>query len=85
MEVTPCSSLVQMAVEYQYQLDPSRVPTTLSPVTLENSFVTKGDAFLVNGIFHEAYGKYASGSTTVPPAADTTLAATAQSLLFAQP
>lgn len=76
------SSLTQMAIEYQYQLDPSRTPTTLSPAGLEEDFAGKGDSFLIDAAFHQAYAKYASGSTEVSPAADSELAAEARGVLF---
>jgi len=82
IEVSPYSSLTQMAIEYQYQLDPSRVPVTLSPVTLEDTFVTRGDAFLLDNQFHVTYAQYASGSLAIAPAADSELAAEARALLF---
>lgn len=82
IEISPYSSLTQMAIEYQYQLDPSRVPVTLSPVTLEDTFVTRGDAFLLDNHFHVTYAQYASGSLTIAPAADSELAAEARALLF---
>ena len=85
IEVSPYSSLTQMAIEYQYQLDPSRVPVSLSPVTLEDTFVTRGDAFLLDNQFHVTYGQYASGSTKVAPAADSEMAAEARALLFKEP
>lgn len=83
--LSPYSSLTQMAIEYQYQLDASLVPTTLSPSALEDTFASRGDAFLLDSQFHLTYGNYASGSTKVPPAADTQLASYARDLLFTTP
>lgn len=85
LEVSPYSSLTQMAIEYQYQLDPSRVPVTLSPVALEDTFATRGDAFLLDNQFHVTYAQYASGSLAIAPAADSELAAGARDLLFNEP
>lgn len=85
IELTPYSSLTQMAIEYQFLLDPSVVPTTLSPVALEETFVSKGDAFLLDNNFHVTYAQYASGSTAIAPAADSDLAAGARELLFSEP
>ncbi|MNK62429.1 hypothetical protein D3C87_816090 [compost metagenome] len=85
LEVSPYSSLTQMAIEYQFQLDPTKVPVTLSPTTLEDTFVTRGDAFLLDNQFHISYGQYASGSTKVAPAADSEMAADARELLFREP
>src|SRR5690606_6947689 len=82
IELSPYSSLTQMAIEYQYQLDPSRVPVTLSPATLEETFVKRGDAFLLDNQFHVTYAQYASGSLKIAPAADSDLAAEARALLF---
>ncbi len=82
LELTPFSSLTQMAIEYQYQLDPNRIPPTHSPSTLEETLASKGDAFMLDHAFHAAYAKYASGGTLVAPAADTELAAGARELIF---
>ncbi len=85
VKLSPYSSLTQMAIEYQYQLDASRVPVTLSPTKLEDTFASRGDAFLLDNNFHVAYSNYASGSTTVAPAADSELASYARELLFTEP
>ncbi len=82
LKLNAFSSLTQMAVEYQYQLDPARVPTTLSPTSLEEAFAAKGDAFLLDNSFHHAYAQYASGSTPTAPAADSDLAAETRNLIF---
>lgn len=76
------SSLTQMALEYQYQLDPTRTPPTLSPAQVEEDFAGKGDSFLIDAAFHQSYARYASGSSEVPPAADSELAAEARGVLF---
>lgn len=85
LELSPFSSLTQMAIEYQYQMDPARVPATLSPVDLENALAEKLDTKYLDAAFHAAYGKYAEGNAQVAPAADSELAAGACELLFTSP
>jgi hypothetical protein len=82
--LSPFSSLTQMAIEYQYQLDPGRIPPTLSPSELEEKFSSRGDAFLLDRGFHAAYAKYTTGGTPVAPAADPDLAAGSRELIFLQ-
>lgn len=83
--LSPFSSLIQMAVEYQYQLDPAKAPTTLAPLALEETLAGKGDAIWLDTSFHVAYARYASGSIAIAPAADSELAAEARALLFGEP
>ena len=85
LELQSYTSLTQMAMEYQYQLDPARVPTSLSPTAVEAKLADSPDAYLLDNSFHGAYAQYASGSTKVAPAANSNLAALTRDLLFPDP
>lgn len=82
LELQTTSSEAQMGLEIQYQLDPTRLPPTLTPEAFEAKLDGNIDANLLDNAYHAAYAQYASGSTDVAPAANSDLGNWAWELLF---
>lgn len=81
--LSPLSTLVQMALEYQYQINPASVPpATTAPKALENTLATATGAALLLAQFEDAYRSYLSGASGTAPGLRTDLAKEAAELLF---